>query len=459
MQRNPDRPVVTIRYILSAVYLACLFSSGCTQLVGDWTNKDWTTPNLMPGSKDPEPKVPGRILAIWTDAVHHKQGEPAQRGFGGRVVFYDDNEKDPIEVEGTLTVYAFADEDGSQSKQPERKFIFEAEQLKKHYSRCSLGHSYSVWLPWDTVGGPNRQISLITRFEGSQGGTVISEPARKLLPGVEMQKLTANSEEALAQPDSPGNVHPIRLASFVSEENGRPLTPRRLADSTAQPLGAVPNSPATSVQTVDLTQPNRSAQATQTIAVPSALGMKPLTYPSTGTTGGEARQFSKETIPNAPGFQSRMEREGQESTSQLNQLLPRKPEVVGDVRIEQQDGATVYYGRPNSPNSAWQDTIRSPRTDAGNMLPGQNLGPATSNPSTGAAIHSESVHRAGIAQREYAPQFQNYAADSIRLREEQLKQVTDSRRQFRSEPWRFPVRTQAIARQADAASGLQPPPE
>ncbi len=112
-------------------------------------------------------------------------GKTGVRGFGGRVMFYTRNQKESIKVEGTLTVYAFDDSKKHfQNSNPDRKYVFLPDQLEDHYSKSDIGHSYSIWIPWDEVGGDQKQISLIARFEPKEGTTIMTESSRKLLPGI-----------------------------------------------------------------------------------------------------------------------------------------------------------------------------------------------------------------------------------------------------------------------------------
>lgn len=152
-----------------------LMLAGCQTLASKW--------DLL--SRNQTPSVPDRMLPIWTDTVLHQPAQPAVRGFGGRLYFYRDQKDNPIKVEGSLTVYVFdGDKASSTQAVPLKKFVITPEQLASHHSTTSLGDSYSVWIPWDLVGGPNRTLSLVARFDGRNGGTVLSEPATKLLPGV-----------------------------------------------------------------------------------------------------------------------------------------------------------------------------------------------------------------------------------------------------------------------------------
>lgn len=135
--------------------------------------------------KKPEPGVPSRVVATWKDAVLQQQGKPSQRGFGGRLFFYDDKSSKPIPVEGQLVVYAF-DETGRKASdnRPTKRYVFPVEQFALHESDSELGVSYSFWLPWDEAGGPATDISLMARFEPTRGGQlVLSEQAAGRLPG------------------------------------------------------------------------------------------------------------------------------------------------------------------------------------------------------------------------------------------------------------------------------------
>ncbi|TWU17134.1 hypothetical protein Pla52o_54730 [Novipirellula galeiformis] len=188
-------------------------------LVGGCQFAPKTAALRWPWSKESEPVQPERVLAVWSDTILHQPNKPGVRGFGGRIYFYEKDNTEPVEIDGGLAVYVFdADKTQPHDQRPLRKFVFTAEQFATHMSRTSLGPSYSVWLPWGEVGGPPMQLSLIARFEGSEGGTTISEPTIKLLPGVPEKKVTSEAE--LAKRAS-GNFSLIQLAGHTesSEES------------------------------------------------------------------------------------------------------------------------------------------------------------------------------------------------------------------------------------------------
>jgi hypothetical protein len=72
-------------------------------------------------------------------------------------------------------VYAFDDEsEDPENPVPEKKFIFPRAALASHQSESNLGPSYSFWLPWGEVNGPQRRVSLIGRFDDANGKVILS---------------------------------------------------------------------------------------------------------------------------------------------------------------------------------------------------------------------------------------------------------------------------------------------
>ncbi len=157
--------------------LALLVLSGCA-------TKDLTLSKALPWpSSAKKYETPEKVIAIWTDAVYQLPGKAPTRGFGGRVYFY--NAKDEvIPVDGQLVVYAFDDSDPNASRdQPSRKYAFTADQLTRYYSDSDLGASYNIWIPWDAVGGDEKQVALFPVFVDDSGKTVRGTFANNRLPG------------------------------------------------------------------------------------------------------------------------------------------------------------------------------------------------------------------------------------------------------------------------------------
>jgi hypothetical protein len=148
---------------------------------------------LPPGPVD-------KALAVWTPAV--ETGEKPQRGFGGRVYFYDSEARRPIKVDGTVAVYAFDEANRKPNdNEPTRVYTFAKEDVKKSYFKSGLGHSYNLFVPWDTDGpdGDSKKISFIVRYIPDKGNSIISPQATAYLFG------SNKNNEMLAKNDSNTN--------------------------------------------------------------------------------------------------------------------------------------------------------------------------------------------------------------------------------------------------------------
>ena len=157
--------------------LALAPSAGCSA----WQK---TKPYVWPWGADSEPQAPSKVVAMWTDSVAYPGNRSPLRGFGARLMFYGKDGSKPVKVDGSLVVYGFDETDRKASNtKPDQKFVFTAEEFAKHYSKSDIGHSYSVWVPWDTAGGPQTSVSLIVRFMPKDGNVVVSEQTTQVLPG------------------------------------------------------------------------------------------------------------------------------------------------------------------------------------------------------------------------------------------------------------------------------------
>ncbi len=224
--------------------LALCLLSGCSLPVtfggavsGGGTGKITKALNPMEwgaASDEPRSGTPERVVATWSDTVRQTMGQSAERGFGGRLYFYDRGD-DPITVDGRLVVYAF-EEDGRAptDHKPTKRFIFPTDQLAKHMSVSELGPSYSVWLPWGSVKGTPTHISLIARFEPLEGGgLVVSDQARQRLPGQGIAVPEAGAV-MVASKVSPNSVQQAGYQGSVAAPSAieKPEEPRRRLSTT-----------------------------------------------------------------------------------------------------------------------------------------------------------------------------------------------------------------------------------
>ena len=175
------------RLTLSAVIAGLISLTGCST---------FDLRKEIPWGKgaDGELEQPMKVVCVWSDTIMSHANEVPRRGFGGRLMFYANEEKKPVKVKGTLTVYAFDETNRDpRNVKPDRKYIFTEEEFEKHHSESKLGDSYSVWLPWDKVGGPQTEVSLVVRFMPSKGSMVVAPQHTVLLHGASVESLAAKA--------------------------------------------------------------------------------------------------------------------------------------------------------------------------------------------------------------------------------------------------------------------------
>ena len=160
-------------------------ASGCAGTAKSWTAAmPWTAekPSQISEGKY---QAPVKMVALWSPAMLSPPGKPATRGFGGRLYFYN-AKNEAVPVQGQLVVYCFDDTNKtSDHKQADRRVAFTPEQFSGHFSPTELGASYSVWVPWDAVGNPQTEISMVPIFTAATGQVVVGQQSLGLLPGPE----------------------------------------------------------------------------------------------------------------------------------------------------------------------------------------------------------------------------------------------------------------------------------
>ena len=157
--KTPNRKSSSVARILPVVVAIAAALPGCASSFDLRKSMPW-------GNSDDKIHEPLKVSVFWSDEIENRADmDRGIRGFGGRLYFYGKDPDKAIKVKGDLVIYAF-DETNRDPKNmvPDKKYVFPAKVLEKPYSKSQMGHSYSVWLPWDAVGGPQHEITLTARF-------------------------------------------------------------------------------------------------------------------------------------------------------------------------------------------------------------------------------------------------------------------------------------------------------
>ena len=181
-----------------------------------------------PFNSEEKPGKPDKIIAFWSDTVLTQTGRPPIRGFGGRLMFYEGKKEEPIKVEGTLVVYAFDETDrDANNTRPDRKYAFTPQQLPLHYSKSKIGHSYSVWLPWDEVGGPQKESRSSSAFSRKKARSPSATLAGNCFPAESIAARAAMPADGMFCPrraEHAATVLPPLPATGANGMAGPPMT-------------------------------------------------------------------------------------------------------------------------------------------------------------------------------------------------------------------------------------------
>lgn len=344
--------------LLALLPILALAMAGCSSL-------DLPEAPKWPGSED-KVQIPNRMVDVWTDDILHQAGQPSKRGFGGRFMFYNNESEEPIKVDGRLTVYLFDDrcEDPLKEK-PIHKFVFPIETFQKHYSKSDLGHSYSFWLPVDEVGGVEKRLTIIARFDPKVGAKVLSKPSTCVLPG----------RPADDSPTSP-LVQRFQTRQYTKDANGAVRQVAYEEGVRGDPGVEQPVSSGLTTATINLS-PDFTRQIGEAPS-PSASGNLPATPGSTLVPGQTPVPTATPAsvpiqMPLAPGFSRNSQGAAQPQVdSPLSKFQARREalnrRVSSRARMQPSRGAWPS-ARPWTPQGAWANESLATATTAQTLPP------------------------------------------------------------------------------------------
>lgn len=193
------------RSLVAALLLGC--ATGCQALREKSDSLKNSSRDILSWQRKEGEKTaddPSRMVVIWSESVIYGPGKKPTRGLGGRVYFYNRTHQ-PVKAEGEMTVFAYADQEATGKDSDEgavnadRKYVFTAEEFKNHYSATEFGPSYSIWVPWDAVGGEQQAISLVPVFKTTAGEAIMGDHSRTLLAGKNPKKDAALARRRLRE--------------------------------------------------------------------------------------------------------------------------------------------------------------------------------------------------------------------------------------------------------------------
>ena len=199
------------------------------------------------------PKTPVRMVDAWNSYALTTPDGTVMRGMAGRVHFYDSHGEDQaVKVDGDLTVYVFdGNEDDPAHTKPTNVFQFKAATLDQHYSHQKpFGHGYNFFLPMDKIGGAEKPISIIARFDNHlDEAFVITQPVNTVLAG--------RRQEQLAEP----TIREFLDSRSLLAETNRSISAAQDA-SAIQQVGYITETTTAAATVMTVAEPEKSRVST-----------------------------------------------------------------------------------------------------------------------------------------------------------------------------------------------------
>lgn len=174
-----------------------------------------------------------RVLCLWEPSQGTGLDDKPARGFSGQILFFGPRDESAARVRGEVRILEFDQFDGEVDEpQALHTFVFDADAWDGHRKEGSLGHSYSVFIPYLPKHKDAVNCALRVEFTSADGRVVRSDMIEVMLPGKAAQASTTAFRRNVTRDYTyrPGGSSSVRRASF--EESGSEAAPYDKLEST-----------------------------------------------------------------------------------------------------------------------------------------------------------------------------------------------------------------------------------
>lgn len=168
-----------------------------------------------PGSLVGHPRIEknvARVVSIWEPSTGKGIDDRNCRGFAGQILFFGPSCETGVRVRGKVNIYEYDhyNEDSEEIPQPLHTFAFEPDAWEIHRTEGSLGHSYSVFIPY--MSKNRDQVNCGLKVE------IVLEDGRKVSTPTTEVLLHGKNSNALAGGQTRGFVRENRIGPKVVSE-------------------------------------------------------------------------------------------------------------------------------------------------------------------------------------------------------------------------------------------------
>lgn len=215
----------------------CICATGCSTPGSFLRNSGTmiTDPGRLVGNPRCEKNV-ARIVTIWEPSSGKGLDDRNARGFAGQVLFFGPGCETGGRVRGKVLIYQYDSYDKESEDDPIllHTFAFEPDAWDAHRTEGTLGHSYSVFVPYMNRHRDQVNCALKVELIMEDGRRVSSQETEVLLPGRNTANMAAARTRGFVQenrigpdPDIPPVQAPAIQKTSGIESLSIPLPKRR----------------------------------------------------------------------------------------------------------------------------------------------------------------------------------------------------------------------------------------
>ena len=206
--------------LLAAVLLPLLVTGCSTGSLLSSPGRIVRDPGLLIGRPRYEKNI-GRIVTLWEPSQGKDQQGKNARGFAGQILFFGPTGQTGSRVRGKVLISVFDNYDVDSEAEPTllHRFEFDEDAWEAHRGEGTLGHSYSVFIPY--TNNHRNQVNCALRVELVQenGHTVSSMETEVLLPGKNTVQAAASRTRGFVRESRIEPHSKITPASATTEES------------------------------------------------------------------------------------------------------------------------------------------------------------------------------------------------------------------------------------------------
>lgn len=217
-------------FLRNAVCLAIVSvcATGCASGLSNF----WKSPGSVvkdPGRLVGKPKYEkdvAKIVTIWESSYGKGLDDRNSRGFAGQILFFGPGCQSGGRVRGKVLIYQYDQYDKDSEEEPKllHTFAFEPDAWEAHRTEGTLGHSYSVFVPYMNRHKDQVNCALKVELIPENGQKISSQETAVLLPGKNTTELAAARTRGFVREKRIGpdpDVPPVRAeAGEHQEKNG-----------------------------------------------------------------------------------------------------------------------------------------------------------------------------------------------------------------------------------------------